>query len=97
VTAGADARVKGFADACRRDEEGVAEDITLEGIVSEGIVLKGILCHKGEEGKQRREEVIASLVRVKLRQLRRDTVIISLSSTSVFASLLFVQTYCSSS
>jgi hypothetical protein len=93
--------VEGFTDACCRDEEGVAEDIASEdvaseGVVSEGVVLKGVLCREDGEGEQRREEVIASLVRVELRQLRRDTVIISLSLTSVFVSLLFVQTCCSS-
>jgi hypothetical protein len=42
VAASADARVKGFADACYKDEKGVV----LEGVVSEGI-----LCRKDEEGK----------------------------------------------
>jgi hypothetical protein len=83
--------VKGFADACCKDEEGVAEDIA-----SEGVALEGVLCREDKEGEQRREEVITSLIRVELRQLRRDTVIISLSLTSVFASLSFVQTCCSS-
>jgi hypothetical protein len=95
VAAGADARVEGFADACCRDEEGVAEGvasegIALEGIASEGVVSEGVLCHKDREGEQRREEVVASLVRVELRRLRRDTVIISLSLTSVSVSLSFV-------
>jgi hypothetical protein len=95
VAAGADARVEGFTDACRKDEEGVAEDVASEGVASEGVVSEGVLCYEDEEGKQRREKVIASLVRVELRRLRRDTVIISLSSTSVSASLSFVQTCCS--
>jgi hypothetical protein len=94
VAAGADAHVEGFANACRRDEEGVAEDIALEGVALEGIVSEGVLCYKDKEGKQRREKVVAGPVRVELRQLRRNTMIISLSSTSVFASLSFVQTYC---
>jgi predicted metalloprotease len=97
VAAGADVRVEGFADACRRDEKGVAEDVALEGVASEGIVSKGVLCREDREGERRREEVVASPVRVELRRLRRDTVIISLSSTSVSASLSFVQICCSSS
>jgi hypothetical protein len=76
------AAVKGFADACRRDEEGVAE---------------GVVCRKDREGERRREELVTSPVRVELRRLRRDTVIISLSLTSVSVSLSFVQTCCSSS
>jgi hypothetical protein len=95
VAAGADARVKGFANICYKDKEGIAEDIASKGITSEGVVLKGVvlegvLCHKDKEGEQKREKVVASLVRVELRRLRRNTVIISLSLTSVFASLLFV-------
>jgi hypothetical protein len=95
VAAGADARVKGFADACRKDEEDIAEGIvskgiTLEGIVLENIILEDVLCREDREDKQRREEVIASLVKVELRRLRRDTIIISLSLTSVSASLSFV-------
>jgi hypothetical protein len=97
MTAGADARVKGFTDVYCRDEEGVAEDIASEGVTSEGVVLRGVLCREDREDKQRREEVIASLVRVELRRLRRDTMIISLSLTSVSASSSFVQTCCSSS
>jgi hypothetical protein len=97
VAAGADARVEGFADACRRDEEGVAKGVALEGVALEGVVSEGVLCYKDKEGEQRREEIVASLVRVELRRLRRDTVIISLSLTSVFASLLFVQICCFSS
>jgi hypothetical protein len=46
---------------------------------------------------RRREEVVASLPRVGLRRSRRDTVVISLSSTSVSASSSFVQTCCFSS
>jgi hypothetical protein len=69
------AAVKGFAGACRKGEEGVA---------------KGVVCCENREGEQRREELIASLVKVELRQLWRDTVIISLSLTSVFVSLSFV-------
>jgi predicted metalloprotease len=87
--------VKGFADACRKDEEGVAEGVALEGVASEGVVLEGVLCRKDKEGERRREEVVASPVRVELRRLRRDTVIISLSSTSVSVSSSFVQTCCS--
>jgi predicted metalloprotease len=99
VAAGADTRVKGFADACRKNKEGVAEGVVLEGvasegIASEGIALEGVLCHKDEEGERRRKEVVTSPVKVELRQLRRDTMIISLSLTSVSASLLFVQTCC---
>jgi hypothetical protein len=90
VAAGADTRVEGFADACHRDKEGVAEDVALKGVVSEGVVLKGVLCREDGEGEQKREEVVASLVRVELRRLRRNTVIISLSLTSVSASLSFV-------
>jgi hypothetical protein len=73
--------VKGFANTCHRDKEGIA---------SEGIISEGVLCRKDKEGEQRREEVIASPVKVKLRRLRKDTVIISLSLISVFASLSFV-------
>jgi hypothetical protein len=69
------AAVKGFADACRKGEEGVAE---------------GVICHEDKEDKQRREELVASLVRIELRQLRRDIMIISLSLTRVFASSFFV-------
>jgi hypothetical protein len=69
------AAVKRFAGACYKGEDSVA---------------KGVVCRKDEEGKQRREELIASSVRVELRRLRRDTVIISLSLTSVSASLSFV-------
>jgi hypothetical protein len=90
VAAGANARVKGFADVCRKDKEGVAEGVASEGVASEGVVSKGILCREDKEGEQRREEVITSLVKVELRQLWRDIVIISLSLTSVFASLSFV-------
>jgi hypothetical protein len=59
MSVGANAHVKGFADACRKSEEGVTE-----GVASEGVVY----C-EDREGVQRREEVIASLVRVELRQL----------------------------
>jgi hypothetical protein len=85
VAASADARVKGFADACRKNKEDVAE-----GVVLEGIVLKGIVCCEDGEGERRREEVVASPVKVELRRLWRNTVIISLSLISVFASLSFV-------
>jgi hypothetical protein len=74
--------VKGFTGAYYKGKESVA---------------KGVICYKNREGKQRREELIASLIRVELKRLRRDIVIISLSLTSVFTSLFFVQTYCSSS
>jgi hypothetical protein len=95
VAAGADTHIKGFADTCYKDEKGVAESVTLEdiilkGVVLEGIVLKGILYRKDKEGEQRCERVIISLIRVKLRQLQKDIVIISLSLISVFASLSFV-------
>jgi hypothetical protein len=53
VTAGANTRIKGFADACYKGEEGVAE---------------GVVCCKNEKDKQGREKVIASLVKVKLRR-----------------------------
>jgi hypothetical protein len=69
------AAVKGFAGACYKGEEGVAE---------------GVVCREDREGEQRRKELITSLVKVELRRLRRNTVIISLSLTSVFASLSFV-------
>jgi hypothetical protein len=72
--------VKGFAGACYKSEEGV---------------IKGVVCYKDREGEQRREELVASPVRVELRRLRRNIIIISLSSTKVFASLSFVQIYCS--
>jgi hypothetical protein len=65
--------------------------------IAEGVVSKGVVYYKDEEDKQRRKEVIASPVRVKLRRLRRDTIIISLSLTNVSASLSFVQICCSSS
>jgi hypothetical protein len=97
VAAGANTHVKGFADTCHKNKKSVAKGITSKGIASESIVLKDVLCHKNKKGKQKRKKVITSLVKVKLRRLRRDTVIISLSLTSVSASLLFVQTYCSSS
>jgi hypothetical protein len=100
VAAGANIRVKGFTNAYYKDEESVAEGIASEGIIlkdiaSEGIVLKGIVSEdvlycKDKEDKQRRKEVITSLIKVKLRQLQKDTVIINLSLTSVSASLLFV-------
>jgi hypothetical protein len=54
VAAGVNTHVKGFADACYKDEEGVAE---------------GVIYYKDKEGEQRHEEVIASLIKVKLRQL----------------------------
>jgi hypothetical protein len=69
------AAVKGFASACCKGEEGVT---------------KGVVCHEDGEGEQRREELITSLVKVELRRLQRDIVIISLSLTSVFVSLSFV-------
>jgi hypothetical protein len=56
--------VKGFANACYKDEEGVAE-----GVVSEGVALEGVACHKDREDEQRRKEIIASLIKVELRQL----------------------------
>jgi hypothetical protein len=69
VAAGADTHVKGFADVCYKDKESVAKDIASEGVASEGVVSEGVLYHKDEEGEQRREEVVASLVRVELRRL----------------------------
>jgi hypothetical protein len=69
------AAVKGFAGACHKGEEGVTESVVYR---------------KDREDEQRREELITSPVRVELRQLQRNTVIISLSLTRVFASLSFV-------
>ena len=69
------AAVKGFAGACYKGKEGVA---------------KGIVYRKDKEGERRREKLIASPVRVELRRLWRDIVIISLSLISVFISLSFV-------
>jgi hypothetical protein len=69
------ATVKGFAGACYKGKKGVAE---------------GVVYRKDREGEQRRKELVASPVRVELRRLRRDTVIISLSLTRVFASSFFV-------
>jgi hypothetical protein len=54
------------------------------------VALKGVTYRKDKKGVQRHEKVIISLVRVKLRRLRRNIVIISLSLTNVFISLLFV-------
>jgi hypothetical protein len=85
VAAGANTHIKGFADACYKGEEGVAEGVALKGITAEDITY-----YKDEKSKQKREEVIASLIKVKLRRLWRDTIIISLSLTSVFVSLSFV-------
>jgi hypothetical protein len=85
VAADADIYIKGFADACYKDEEGITKGIALK-----GVVLKSVLCYKDKEDKQRRKKVITSLVKVKLRQLRKDTIIISLSLISVFTSLSFV-------
>jgi hypothetical protein len=48
------AAVKGFADACCKGGEGVT---------------KGVICREDKEGKQRREKLVASPVKVKLRQL----------------------------
>jgi hypothetical protein len=90
VAAGADTHVKGFADTCYKNKEGVAEDVALKGVVLKGVILKGVLCYKDREGEQRHKEVIASLIKVELRQLQKDTVIISLSLTSVSASSSFV-------
>jgi hypothetical protein len=56
--------VEEFADACHRDKEGVAEGVALKSIASEDVI-----CHKDRKGEQRREEVIASPVKVKLRRL----------------------------
>jgi hypothetical protein len=69
IAANADTRVKGFADVCYKDDKGVVEGVVSEGIVLKGIVLKGVLCCKDKEGEQRREEVITSLIKVKLRRL----------------------------
>jgi hypothetical protein len=91
VAAGADTHVKGFTDACCKGEEGIAEGIVLKGVAS-----KGVVCREDREDKQRREKVVASPIKVELRRLWRDTVIISLSSTSTSVSLSFVQTCCSS-
>jgi hypothetical protein len=46
--------VKGFVGACYKGKEGVA---------------KGVVCRKDEEDKQRRKELVASLIKVKLRRL----------------------------
>jgi hypothetical protein len=46
------AAVKGFANACYKDKEGIA---------------KGIICPKNKESVQRYKEVITSLIEVKLR------------------------------
>jgi hypothetical protein len=73
------AAVKGFTGACYKGEEDIAESIVY---------------HKDKKGKQKRKKLITSLIKIELRRLRKDTVIISLSLTSVFASLFFVQTYC---
>jgi hypothetical protein len=75
VAAGANTHIKGFADIYYKSEKSVA---------------KGVIYYKDREDKQRHKEVIISLIKIKLRQLRRDIIIISLSLTSVFASLLFV-------
>jgi hypothetical protein len=48
------ATVKGFADACYKGKKDIA---------------KGIICHEDREGEQKREELIASLIRVKLKRL----------------------------
>jgi hypothetical protein len=45
--------VKGFADACYKDKESIAE---------------GVMCCKNREDKRRHKEVITSPIRVKLRQ-----------------------------
>jgi hypothetical protein len=46
--------VKGFAGACYKNKEDIA---------------KGVVCHKDREDEQRRKKLVASPVRVKLRQL----------------------------
>jgi hypothetical protein len=46
--------VKGFIDACYKGEEGVA---------------KGVICPEDKESVQRREKVIVSLIKVKLRRV----------------------------
>jgi hypothetical protein len=46
--------VKGFTNACHKDEKGIAE---------------GVIYREDEEGKQRRKELIASLIKVELRRL----------------------------
>jgi hypothetical protein len=69
VAAGANTRVKRFADTCHKNKKGITKDVALEGVTLEGIVLKGVLCRKNGKGEQRREEVVASLVKVKLKQL----------------------------
>jgi hypothetical protein len=68
VAAGADARVEGFADACRKDKEGVAEGVASEGVASEGVASEGVVCREDGEGERRREEVAASPVKVELRR-----------------------------
>jgi hypothetical protein len=69
VAVGADTHIKGFADACCKDEEGIAEDVALKGVVLKSVVLKGVLCREDREGEQRHEEVIISLIKVELRRL----------------------------
>jgi hypothetical protein len=46
--------VKRFASTCCKSKKGVA---------------KGIVCREDKEGEQRREELIASLVRIELKRL----------------------------
>jgi hypothetical protein len=46
--------VKGFANTCYKGEKGIT---------------KGVVCREDEEGEQRREKVIISLIKVELRQL----------------------------
>ena len=67
--------VKGFADACRKGEEGI---------------VRGVVCPEDKESVRRRKGVVASLVEVELRRSWRDIVIIGLISASAFASLLSV-------
>jgi hypothetical protein len=47
------AAVKGFADACRKGEEGIA---------------RGVVCPEDEESARRRERVVTSPVEVELRR-----------------------------
>jgi hypothetical protein len=48
------AAVKGFASACYKGKEGVA---------------KGVVYREDREGEQRHKELVASLVKIKLRRL----------------------------
>jgi hypothetical protein len=59
VAAGANTHMKRFVNTCCKGKEDVAKNI----------VLKDIIYCKDREGKQRRKDVITSLIKVKLRRL----------------------------